>query len=279
MAPHKKLSKDRFYTVIFTDLDGTLLDHNIYSHEKAQPALNMINQYHIPLIFCTSKTWSETEYHRKKIKNKDPFIIENGGAIFIPYGYFNFPYDYHLKKAGYQIIELGTPYKKLRKILISIRKKGLKVIGFGDMSPQEIAAETGMSLETAHLAKQRRYNEPFRLCQEEDKQKLQYLIHQNNLRIVKGGRYYHLIGNNDKGKAVRILISLFSQKYSRLISYGLGDSENDFTMLEAVDRPYLVQKPDGTFASDKYPGIQGIGPEGWNQFIVKEILLFSERYK
>ena len=268
-VPYKGTKDKKNSEIIFTDLDGTLLDHRTYSFKKAQPALNVIKQHHIPLVFCTSKTWAETEVYRRKMENQDPFIVENGGAIYIPCSYFNFQYNTHFKKAGYQVIELGTPYEKLRKVLTSIRKEGLEVIGFGDMSPQEIAAETGLPLKAAQLAKLREYDEPFRLCHENDKQKILTLIQKNNLQVVTGGRYFHLMGDNDKGKAVSTLINLFGRKYGRVTSYGLGDSENDFTMLEAVDRPYLVQRSDGSFASNKYPGIQGLGPEGWNSFIMR----------
>jgi len=77
--------------VIFTDLDGTLLNDK-YSFKNAKQALKSIKNKKIPLIFCTSKTELETKIYIKKIKINHPFIVENGGAIFIPKGYFNFKF-------------------------------------------------------------------------------------------------------------------------------------------------------------------------------------------
>ena len=73
--------------VIFTDLDGTLLDHHTYSYDAARPALERLRKSEIPLIMVSSKTRIEIEVLRTEIGNREPFIPENGGAIFIPDDY------------------------------------------------------------------------------------------------------------------------------------------------------------------------------------------------
>ena len=72
--------------LVFTDLDGTLLDHESYSFEPALPALAVLKEKNIPLVLCTSKTRAEIELFRIQLKNIHPFISENGGAIFVPKG-------------------------------------------------------------------------------------------------------------------------------------------------------------------------------------------------
>ena len=57
------------------------------------------------------------------------------------------------------------------------------------------------------------------------------------LRVVKGGRFFHLMGRVDKGDAVRKVIQIYSGNLGEeMLSLGLGDSENDLEMLNAVDR-------------------------------------------
>ena len=68
--------------VIFTDLDGTLLDRAGYSYAPAVPALERLRRNKIPLVFCSAKTRAEQEVYRKEIEIYDPFIVENGGAHF-----------------------------------------------------------------------------------------------------------------------------------------------------------------------------------------------------
>jgi predicted mannosyl-3-phosphoglycerate phosphatase (HAD superfamily) len=66
--------------VVFSDMDGTLLEHSTYSFAEAQPALDLLKSRGIPLDVCTSKTRSEVEFWRRLLGNKHPFIVENGGA-------------------------------------------------------------------------------------------------------------------------------------------------------------------------------------------------------
>jgi mannosyl-3-phosphoglycerate phosphatase len=256
--------------IIFTDLDGTLLDHNNYSFEKARESLKLLQEKNIPLIICTSKTRAEIEFYRKLLDNSHPFISENGGAIFIPKDYFNFNFKYNKKIKNYCVIELGIPYKILRKAIKEIKKENFEIKGFGDMTVEEIAKETGLSIEQAKRAKKREYDEAFTLIRGNESKLFQF-IKSKGLNCTKGGRYYHLMGNSDKGKAVSVVTVLFKRKYGNIITIGLGDSENDFKMLDKVDRAYLVMKPDKSYAIDKYIKAEGIGPLGWNLAVKKEV--------
>ena len=61
--------------IVFTDMDGTLLDHDTYSYEQAKDALLMLKEKNIPLIVCTSKTRAEIVDFRKKIGITSEFLI------------------------------------------------------------------------------------------------------------------------------------------------------------------------------------------------------------
>jgi mannosyl-3-phosphoglycerate phosphatase len=90
--------------IIFSDLDGTLLDHDTYSFEKEKDALHLLKDNDIPLVICSSKTRSEIEFWRKKLGNIQPFITENGGGIFVPRSYFPFNVLYDKKSKNYFVI-------------------------------------------------------------------------------------------------------------------------------------------------------------------------------
>jgi len=256
-------------TIIFTDLDGTLLDHKTYSYQKAKPALKVVKKTKTPLIVCTSKTGAEIKEFRKQIKNKDPFISEDGGAIFIPKRYFDFKFKYNKEKQGYFVIELGTDYERLRKVLDKIKKK-YNVVGFGDLTAKELAKDSGLSLKKAKLALKREYDEPFKILNKKGQSKVIDEIKKNKLNYTKGGRYWHLIGKNDKGKAVKILYKLFKRKFKKIKTIGIGDSANDFPMLDSVDKGFLVQRPNNLYTSKRYLKAKGIGPIGWDKVIQNE---------
>jgi len=267
-------SNNGCYLLVFTDLDGTLLDHVTYSFESALPAINALKEKSIPLIFCTSKTRVEIEEIQLKLHNTHPFISENGGAIFIPKDYF--PYGFHFTRedSHYFIIELGTSYAKLREVFNQMRTllPG-KLRGFGDLTSQEVADLCGFSLSQAILAKKREYDEPFILEDGSAEDVLQEIACSSSLQINRGGRFYHLIGHNDKGKAVLLLKELYKRKAEYLKTIALGDSLNDLPMLKVVEYPILVQKPDGSYDPsvklDKLILAPGSGPSGWCEALLE----------
>jgi mannosyl-3-phosphoglycerate phosphatase len=266
--------------IVFTDLDGTLLDEN-YSCEAAKPALDFLVRSYIPIVFCSSKTKAEIEVYRRELGIPDPFIAENGGAIFIPTNYFTFPYEYTKQEGEYTIIELGCNYSLLRSAVNKIREKsGSKIIGFGDMNAREIAKECGLPVRSAELAKRREYDEAFRIV-EGDEGDILRLIREEGLHCTKGGRYFHLMGDTDKGAAVRILTTLFGKKYKFIRTMGLGDSVNDVPLLEAVDVPVLVKRADGMHNGDipvkNIIRVDGIGPRGWKEAIEKIVMVELNR--
>src|SRR5438105_1123222 len=103
--------------VIFSDLDGTFLDHNTYTPGEALPTFQDCLSAGIPVVFCSSKTRAEMEPLLRELGARDPFIPENGGAIFMPRSYFPFRVDFHAAIDRYQVIQLGTPYPVLTSTL------------------------------------------------------------------------------------------------------------------------------------------------------------------
>ncbi len=258
--------------VIFTDLDGTLLDRFNYSYDQALEAISLLKRKDVPIIFCSTKTRAEQELYQKELNIKDPFIVENGGAIFIPRDYFTFSFDYHKATEDYFVIELGISHDKIREILKKVeREVGCHIKGFGDMSVEEIARDSGLSLRLAALAKQREYDETFKIEDTPEKIKLALAeIIEAGLSYTHGGIYYDATGGNDKGKATEILIELFKRKLGQIETIGIGDNQNDIPMLKAVNIPALVQKPDHSWEEIDLPNLykaKGVGPQGWSRAI------------
>jgi len=230
--------------VVFSDLDGTLLDEN-YDFKKSKPVIDKLLVLNVSIVFCSSKTEAEIEYYRKELGIDDPFISENGSAIFIPRGYFQFDYSFTRQTEKYNVIELGTSYSIVREKLDEVKKRsGAKIVGFGDMTEEKIAEDSGLPLELAKLAKRRHYDEPFRIIAGSENEVLD-LIKKEGFNYTKGGRYFHIMGKTDKGTAVTLLKDLYTKKSGKLVTYGLGDSPNDLSMLEVVDMPICIGKTDG----------------------------------
>ena len=269
---HARSGRDRVpKTIIITDLDGTLLDAATYSCATAAPALNLIRTRGIPLILCSSKTRAEIEVLRRKLGNVHPFISENGGGVFVPHGYFAAPFE--AEDCGdYHLITLGTPYADIRRRFVRLRDAlQVKVRGFGDMTAEEVAALTGLSLAAAQRAQRRDFDEPFVFEGAPDERFL-HAIEAAGLNWTEG-RLFHLMGRHDKGSAVRLLQALYEKQFGTVASIGLGDSLNDLQMLQAVEHPVLVKHDDGSHDAritiPKLIKTRLPGPSGWNEAVLR----------
>ncbi len=264
--------------VVFTDLDGTLLDHRTYKWEPAQPALRALRLQGAPVVLCTSKTRAEVLPLRQELKLTDPVVTENGGAIYLPRNYFPFALPPALVESGYQVLELGQRYPNLVRALDEAAEtSGVRVRGFAHMKDEEVAKICGLKKPDARRARQREYDEPFLLEKGTPRQKDCFFrwIQQRGLRWRQGGRFLHLMGDNDKGVAVRRLVELYRQLWGDIRVIGLGDSPNDLDFLSIVDVPVLVAQSNGshdTALRSKLRGAKlapGPGPVGWNQAVLE----------
>lgn len=254
--------------VVFTDLDGTLLEGRGCSHEAARPALRRLARLRVPLVFCSSKTRAELLFWRRRLRNRHPFVSENGGGVFIPAGYF--PGRERLPRAGgLAALPLGVPYARLRREFVALRQRlGADVRGFGDMSASEVAALTGLTRQQARLAQQRDFSEPFVFAAGEEPRFLRAIEAAG--RNWTRGELYHLMGGHDKGRAVSLLLARY-RRLGPVRSAALGDGLNDLPMLRAVERPFLVRRPGGFAPGVDFPGLartRAVGPAGWNEALM-----------
>lgn len=243
-------------TIIFTDLDGSLLNHDDYSYDEASQMLDFIKQKEIPLIFTTSKTRQECEVLQKKIGISAPFIVENGAAI---YGL----------ESGY--VQLGLHYHDIRTFMDSVKDR-FDIQTFSDMSVEVVMQKTGFAYALADMAKRRDFSEPFLIADESKIPTLEDVAKKEGMKILKGGRFYHCVGiNQDKGKAVSHILNLYHDSYS----IGVGDNYNDIDMLRIVDSAILIARHDGTYIDvdiEKIIKAPYAGSRGWNEAL-KKILI------
>ena len=257
--------------LVFTDLDGTLLDHNTYSWDAAVPAMTALRERSIPLIFVTSKTRAEVEFWRKRLDNHHPFIVENGAAAYIPDGYFPFPVAASGRFA-YHVLEWGTPYADL---VADLRRASdasrCAVTAFHELTVEDVANLCQMPFEQAALASQREYDEPFLVIDEERTPALLAAIESYGRCWTRGGRFWHILGKNDKALAVQAVTALFERTYGEVATIGLGDSLNDVSFLQATSIPIVIRSPQSQALAARISGstvTQMTGPEGWNQAIL-----------
>lgn len=261
--------------LVFTDLDGTLIDHHDYSWKRAIPALEALESHAFPLVINSSKTAAEIIKLKQLINNDHPFVSENGSVVNIPVGYFS-RFDNVKNNTSFETHIFGKAYGDIIETLDAIRAKyNTKFNGFYDMSVDELASMCNLSEQQAYDAKQREASEPF-IWMDTDDAFIQFksLLKEENLIVIKGGRFHHVMADVDKGKPLLWL----KQKYQTFkpeiewITVGLGDSFNDVQMLENVDCPVLIpnleiSQPDVSYL-ENLTNPNSSGPKGWGEAIL-----------
>lgn len=252
--------------IIFTDLDNTLLDQK-YSYDEAKDILEELKKANIPIVFCSAKTRREQEKIRRDMGIYHPFIVEDGSAIYIPKGYFKQEKGETIN--NYEVIILGIKFDRIAREIQRLQKD-YKLKGYKDMSPEEVAKVTGLTIKDAELAKDREFSETIT---EYDPQALEKLKRKFNIKI--GGRFVHVFGRGaDKGKAVKILTRFYKEEHGKVKTIGIGDSYTDEPLLKAVDIPVLVKGYNGKWAKLKIKNLYhaDVGPRGWAEAMKKFIL-------
>ncbi|MEB3883344.1 HAD-IIB family hydrolase [Lyngbya sp. CCY1209] len=262
--------------LIFTDLDGTLLNSEDYRYDRALPVLEQLKQQQIPVIPVTSKTREEVEVLRGEIGLTDPFIVENGSAIFIPENCDRLTSPETQLRGDYYLMQLGDSYADIRRGLAEvIASLDEPLRGFGDLSVDEIIQRTGLSAEEAKRAKNREFTEPFVTPKTIDPAVLEKTITESGFRVVVGDRFSHLIGGNaGKGRAVEWLVRRYAMiaPGETITTLGLGNSPNDLAMLEAVDIPIIIpgkKGPHPGLSDRRWPVASSPGCQGWAEVVAE----------
>ena len=262
--------------IFFTDLDGTLLDHQTYHWSAAQPALERLKSLDFPLIFNTSKTFAELRPLAYELNNIHPMICENGNVVAVPHHYFQQDQSHYL---DYQTTLFGTDYQSITTTLQKLRiDYGFQFCGFNDLGVDGVMEKTGLSRQQAELACQRLCSEPLLwLGDEASLSAMRLELQKHRLSLTKGGRFYHVMSPMNKGRTMGWLLAKYQQlqPQTRWITVALGDSYNDLQMLEAAEYPVLIRNPHAT--SPDVSHIANLtsplppGPAGWNEAVNKII--------
>ncbi len=277
----KHLEMDFF---VFTDIDGTFLNHNNYSYGSLKNFIQRIkNSVHI--IFNTSKTFNEILNIQKQLDIDFPFIAENGACIFFREGYLNenalnkkfFKYENFLV---YKLTKLEP--KLLIEKLHSIRNK-YNFSFLSELNDKQILKITNLKSKDLKNVKKRLFTNP--IYWEDSKEKIlefksELNLIKKNFHLLEGGRFLHISDNYNKGIALNEFLSIIEKSLpSNFITVSIGDSENDLSMLESTDYSCIVKGEKKKISLKKKNNIyysETKAPEGWQESM--EYVFKMEKY-
>jgi mannosyl-3-phosphoglycerate phosphatase len=269
--------------LIFTALEGALVDPRTGSFAGAEEALSELEQQKIAFILLTTRTREEIDPIRRKMGHNHPFITENGGGIFFPDGYFSLRIPGSVRTARYLSITQGRPYAEVCEALDDIAEEtAVGVAGFHHMSLREIADNTGLRPRSAELARAREFDEPFYFTSADDKAIARFVkaARERGFDTRRGRTFWHLSSGCDTARAVRTLSQLFREAaHIKLSLVGIGGGKQDLRWLSAVDHAVLLpesrestkpsEQPEATAGRTKAIVMGDMpGAAGWSKTIL-----------
>lgn len=240
--------------LVFSDLDGTLLDHESYDHSPALPALQQLQALGAPVILASSKTAAEMRVWQERLGlTAWPAIVENGAALAEGAPDDR---DYRAIRAALADLppDLRAPFR-----------------GFGDMSLAEVAGITGLSPEAAELACRRAHSEPGLWAGDAlDRAAFLTALAAKGIEARSGGRFLTLsFGGTKAGRMAELIARLRPD-----ITIALGDAPNDREMIETADYGVIIRNDHGPGLPPLSGEAEGRirrttceGPAGWREGI------------
>jgi mannosyl-3-phosphoglycerate phosphatase len=237
--------------LLFSDLDGTLLDH--HSYQPSSRALKMVELLAgegISTIPVSSKTAVEVQEIATRISFAGVCVVEGGAAILCD---------------ADEIELIGPARSHLLHVLQQLREEGWPVRGFSDMSHSEVVELTGLSRDAALRAMDRLASEPFIVTAESagGSDGLLRRALELGAEVTRGGRFWHLLGIGiDKGRGIDALIRRMAFDVCPPTG-AVGDAWNDLPMFERVDRGYLLGPAVVEEVASNVTRIPETGPAGF----------------
>ena len=258
------------YTIIFSDLDGTILDKDSFKFDKIKNFIRKLISKNVVLVPNSSKTEIEIKDFIRELGVNIPFICENGSAI----------YNLNLisKKLPKKIIlsksvkTISKIYKK--KVSLKIRNK---ITDLRKINKLEQLKIFGLPKNKIDLALKRSFTIPIKFKgKKKDKKKFVKLIKDSGLKVQEGGRIMNLGDNVDKSMALKVFLNHVKTFINKPIkTIGVGDNHNDIKMLKNTDIPCLVISKEFKRTNlniKKLIVSNKPSPEGWADVIKKAVL-------
>lgn len=259
--------------IIFSDIDGTIMNHDNYSTGNLDGFFEKIKN-EVDIIFNTSKTFEEVVILNKKLNINNPFIVENGACIFFPKDYvvkkdLNIKLFQHKNYFGYKLTKLCP--KTIENNFFDLKKK-YNFSFYNELSEQKFFEVTNLKKNNAKKSKKRLFTNPILWEDSESKFmdfKSEILSMNKNYHVVKGGRFIHISDNYNKGTATKEFLKIIKKSDKLLYkTVSLGDSESDVCMLELTDYSCIIKTKRKKISLKKSKNnyfSTTMAPEGWKE--------------
>ena len=261
--------------LIFTDLDGSLLDRDTFKFDEIKHYLKKLLSKGIFIIPNTSKTEKEILEFNNELGSNLPYISENGSAINgLDLLNSNLPKELILSREKNNLTKIFE-----KSVPINLQNK---CEWLSEMNKKKQSLIFGLEDEKLKMALDRKYTIPFIFDgNKNEKNKLFKIVKKNGLILQEGGRVINLTDKVNKAKALQVFVRFYKKNNKNVKTIAVGDNYNDLDMLKVSDFPCLVF--NDKFTLDQIPIDDLIttnkpSPEGWADVIKMALVKINKNY-
>jgi mannosyl-3-phosphoglycerate phosphatase len=225
--------------IILTDIDQFIRDN---AWDALRPGIAAARDAGAPLILSSWMTRAELEPARAELGHVDPFIVENGGALYIPDGTFAFEFDADRTLDGLQCMIFGTAREQIDGVVDQIAQSSYNgLTGFHALSLEEIQEHAGLSAEQAAVAREREFTEAVVILRDDRRTRvtLKNLVQDAGLLWEEKRDLILVQGATEPASAARLVIQLYHNVDPLRTTASVGSGTADLRLMQITDQPVL----------------------------------------
>lgn len=223
-------------------INADVFGENLEDLEKIALALIPIKEAEIPILLYSEKTYDEMIWLCSELAIHHPFIVENGGALYVPNNYFKLDLkDFTVVDEHHQMT-FGTTRSTIENITFKLGKVTGVNLENDIQSPLDLADYWDIELFEAERIMKRNFSQMIAKTEEvsELTDMFKHLIAQQGLQIIENKEAYY-IGNFSVITPIEYWVNYLKSQYDDLRVFALSNIADDKAILELSDEAFLLK--------------------------------------
>ena len=222
-------------------INADIFDDDAESLEKAALALMPIKEAEIPVLWYSQRTYQEMIWLCSELAIHQPFIIENGSALYVPNHYLGLDLKDFSTIDEHQCLTFGTTKATIENITDKLAKITGVNLDNDINSPLDLADVWDIELYEAERFMARSFSQIVVKTKELSiNDMFKQLLQQQGLQLIENKDTY-FIGNFDVATPVNHWLDILKSQFTDLQVFALSNVATDKPILAEADEAFLLK--------------------------------------
>jgi len=241
IKPKPKAKNIEKLLVINADIFGNHTD----DLEKIALTLIPVKEANIPILLYSRRTYEEMIWLCGELAIHHPFVVENGGALYVPNNYYKLDLKDFTVGDEYHQMTFGSTRSTIENITAKLAKVTGVNLDNDIQSPLDLADYWDIELFEAERIMSRGFSQMITKTEEVSTltDLFKQLISQQGLQIIDSDEAYY-IGNFSLTEPIRYWIEYLKSQYDDLQVFTLSNVADDEAILALGDEAFLLKNQE-----------------------------------